>query len=187
MANNKAPLHPLFVHFPIALLGTSLVFDIIGLARSEPVWWSIAFWNIALGLVIAAVAATTGLLDSRRVKQDSPAAKIVIPHMLAMVAAVVAYGIALIIRGGPGIPSGAGVAGTIILEAVGLLLLIVGGYLGGEMVYRHGVGQVREVRPPATTPPGQPRRETRVPPAIMPPPRPGDGARGTEPRPPGLD
>lgn len=155
MAEHKLPLHPQFVHFPIALLGTSLIFDIIGLARGEPVWWSIAFWNIALGLVIAAVAATTGLMDSRRVKSDSPAAKVVTPHMLSMIAAVVAYGVALIIRGGPGTPSGAGIAGTIVLEAVGLLLLIVGGYLGGEMVYRHGVGQMRDDRPPAS-----PRRHT---------------------------
>lgn len=183
MANTRVPLHPLFVHFPIALLGTSLVFDIVGLVRNEPVWWTIAFWNIALGLVVGLVTATTGLLDSLRIRQDSPAAKLVTPHLLSMVAALSCYGIALIVRGGTGIPSSKGTLTTLVLEAVGLVLLIVGGYLGGEMVYRHGVGQMRDVQLPAN-PPRPPAPKTRVPPAIMPPPRATQPPLGGDDRPP---
>lgn len=129
------PLHPAVVHFPIALLGTSILFDVVGLVRDEPIWWMIAFWNIALGLGAAAVAATTGLVDSMGIWGDPPATKIVTRHLVAVVSAVSCYGVALVIRQGPHAPVGTALVGTLALEALGLGLLLVGGWFGGELVY----------------------------------------------------
>lgn len=52
------PLHAVLSDVPVGLLGTSLVWDAVGLWRGEPVWWAISFWAIALGLAVAAAAAT---------------------------------------------------------------------------------------------------------------------------------
>lgn len=138
------PLHPPLVHFPIALLGTSLLFDLVGLLRDEPVWWAIAFWNIALGLVIAVVTASTGLLDSLKVPEQSAASPMVVRHLSAMAGALSLYGAALAVRAGPARPQGWELTATLALEAAGLVLLLLGGWWGGELVYRHGIGRLRD-------------------------------------------
>ena len=51
------PLHAVLSDFPLALLGTSLLWDIIGILRGEALWWAISYWNIALGLGILATPA----------------------------------------------------------------------------------------------------------------------------------
>ncbi|HMI93678.1 MAG TPA: DUF2231 domain-containing protein [Polyangiales bacterium] len=134
------PLHTVFVHFPIALLGTSLAFDLLGLARDEASWWAISYWNIALGLAVSVITMVTGLIDSMRVPQDSPAAAIVTRHMIAMLAALSCYGAALAFRPVGRPPTAGALVATLALEGVGLGLLLLGGFLGGELVYRHGVG-----------------------------------------------
>lgn len=149
MAAPRYPLHPAVVHFPLALLATSLGFDLVGLVTHEGLWWAIAFWNIAAGLALGVVAATAGLIDSARVTGDSPASRVLNRHQLCMLAALGCYGGALLVRAGAGAPTGSRLAGTLAIEAVGLGLLLLGGYLGGELVYRHGVGHIQP-RPPAS-------------------------------------
>jgi len=129
------PLHPAVVHFPIALLGTSLAFDLIGVLREESVWWSISYWNIALGLVAAAVAAVTGLSDALSIENDPPATRKAIRHLVVVVLAVSCYGVSLAVRHGPQTPEGSAFGWTLALEALGLGLLLVGGWLGAELVY----------------------------------------------------
>jgi uncharacterized membrane protein len=48
------------------------------------------------------------------------------------------------VRGGPAPPAGRAAVGVLLLEGVGLLLLSVGGWYGGHLVFHHGVG--RETR-----------------------------------------
>lgn len=133
--------HPALVHFPIALLGTSLVFDLVGLLTGSAHWWAISFWNMVLGLSIGALTATTGLIDSTRVKSDSPASAVVSRHMFVILGAVSAYFCAVMVRFGPHEPVGMALVGTLALEVLGAGLLTYGGWLGGELVYRHGVGR----------------------------------------------
>ena len=137
----RHPLHAPFVHFPVALLGTSLLFDVVGLVRGEALWWAIAFWNVALGLCVGGVTAATGFADSLRIAPDSPASPVLTRHMLVVLAALSCYGAALLVRDGAGPPVGASRLATLGLEGVGLVLLLLAGWLGGEMVYRHGVGR----------------------------------------------
>lgn len=137
----RHPIHAAFVHFPIALLGTSLVFDGLGVWRAAPLFWAIAFWNIALGLGVSLLTVGTGLADSIKVPEDSPASPTVMRHLLVMLSALSCYGLALFARGGSATPTGNALFETLALEAVGLGLLMYGGWLGGELVYRHGIGQ----------------------------------------------
>lgn len=134
------PIHPLLVHFPIALWSISLVWDGIGIVLGAPVWWAISFWSLCGGTAMALPAGIAGLLDYAALAQGSPAEKVAIRHMMTMAAAGTMWLLSLIIRGGPSVPSGGRLAAALACSAAGLLLTMYGGWLGGALVYRHGIG-----------------------------------------------
>ncbi|MFL6215399.1 MAG: DUF2231 domain-containing protein [Blastocatellia bacterium] len=134
------PLHAVLSDFPVALLGTSLLWDALGVWRGEAVWWAISFWNMALGLVIALVAAMAGAVDYAAIKERDRALKLATTHMVVMLLAVSLYAASLLARGGPLPPAGATRIVALILESAGLILLVVGGWCGGHLVFHHGVG-----------------------------------------------
>ncbi len=137
------PMHALFVHFPVALLGTSLVFDGIGLVLERELWWQISYSNIGLGLAAGAFAVMTGLFDSLKLEEGSRAAKVANRHLMVMLAALTCYGLVLAVRPFEGLPLGSVRLASLGLEGAGLVLLLIGGWLGGELVYRHGVGRIK--------------------------------------------
>jgi uncharacterized membrane protein len=134
------PVHAIMASFPIALLGTSLIWDVIGMWRDDGPWWSISFWNIALGLVIALVTATAGAIDYAAIKQSDQVMKVATTHMILMLCAVTTYGGSLLLRGGPGIPTPNHRVIIMAIEFIGLILLVVGGWFGGDLVFKFGVG-----------------------------------------------
>jgi uncharacterized membrane protein len=135
------PLHAVLSDFPVALLGTSLLWDLVAYARGEPLWWAISFWNVALGLATAAAAACAGAVDYAALPQDDAALPTANRHMLLMLCAVTPYVLSLVIRGGASAPRGAGLWAVLALEGLGLLLLSAGGWYGGHLVFHHGVGR----------------------------------------------
>lgn len=139
------PLHAVLSDFPLALLGTSLLWDALGAWRNEAVWWAIAFWNMALGLLVALAAAAAGAVDYAAIKERDPALKLASTHMVLMLMAVGLYTTSLLLRGGPSPPAGAVRIAGLTLESVGLILLAAGGWCGGHLVFHHGVGS----KPPA--------------------------------------
>lgn len=135
------PLHAVLSDFPIPLLGTSLLWDAVAVWRGEPVWWAISFWNVALGLATAAVAACAGAVDYAAIRQGDPALQTASRHMLLMLCAVSPYVLSLVVRGGAVAPRGASLWAVFVLEGLGLLLLSAGGWYGGHLVFHHGVGR----------------------------------------------
>ena len=135
------PLHAILSDFPLALLGTSLLWDALAIWRGESLWWAISFWDMALGITIALLAATIGMVDYATIDKGHPAEGTALRHMLIMLATVSLYGIALLVRGGASAPQGGRRIATLALEAVGLLLLSIGGWFGGHLVFHHGIGR----------------------------------------------
>jgi len=135
------PLHAVLSDFPLALLGTSLLWDVIGLWRGESVWWAISFWNIAAGLAIALVAAMAGAADYAAIEQGERAQKLATNHMVLMLFAVSLYAASLFVRGGPTPPVGSSRIAAIALEGLGLILLGAGGWCGGHLVFHYGIGR----------------------------------------------
>ncbi len=132
----------LFVHVPVARLGTSLVFAGFGLILERELWWQISYGNIGLGLAAGAFAVMTGLFESLKLEEGSRAAKVASRHLLVMLAALTCYGSVLAVRPFAGLPLGSVLLASLGLEGAGLILLLIGGWLGGELVYRHGVGRI---------------------------------------------
>ena len=134
------PLHAILSDFPLALLGTSLLWDVIGVWRGEAVWWAISFWCITLGLVTAMLAAFAGAVDYAIIPQESPALGTALRHMLLMLTAVGPYLISVLLRGSAQPPAGKTLAAALTLEAVGMLFLSIGGWYGGHLVFHYGIG-----------------------------------------------
>ena len=134
------PIHPMLIPFPIGLLVFSLVADLVYIWRGNPVWEnSIAFYTLLGGIIGAAAAAVPGLIDwatltdRAAVKVANWHARLNIINVLIFIASFyqrTRSGATWIVNL-PMLP--------IILSCIGVIGLAVAGYLGGELVFRHGV------------------------------------------------
>src|SRR5262245_24565448 len=130
-------LHPMLVVFPLGLLATAVVFDVIGLLSHNAMWYGLAFWMIAAGIVGGLLAAVPGTIDYLGVPRNTRARSVGLYHGLGNVVVVVLFLASwLWRRPNPLDPT----TGAFVLSVVGIGLALVTGWLGGELVERLGVG-----------------------------------------------
>lgn len=124
------PIHPMLVAIPIGLWIFSLVCDLAPLfgASGEP-WATVAVYTMAGGIAGALLAAVPGLIDL--LSLPSPIKRTALLHMAINLGVVALYAVNLWLR----------LDGTMLvwLSVLGIGLLVVSGWLGGKMVYEHGV------------------------------------------------
>jgi uncharacterized membrane protein len=129
------PIHAMLVAFPIGLWGFSLIADLVYRAGlGGPSWPTVAYYTLAGGLVGALLAAVPGLIDLISIR-DARVKRIGLIHMIINLVVVALYAVNLYVRTTEGYSAATGVA----LSAIGVALLCASGWLGGSMVYRHGV------------------------------------------------
>lgn len=127
------PVHPITVHAPFGLLVGANGLDVATWLGLAPWTGDASWWLLAAGLAGATVAVTAGLIDYVAIPKGHPAGSTANLHLGLIACALSAYGVSLALRGDAS--SAAAVVG-----AVGLALLLAGGWAGGEMVYGHGIG-----------------------------------------------
>lgn len=148
------PIHPMLVPLPIGLFVFSFVADLVARYGAGDPWPSVAFYTMAGGLVGALLAAPFGLIDLLALSKNTRARKIGMAHMVINLAIVVLYLVNFALRW-----QGAPVEGApFLLSLVAILSLLVSGWLGGHMVYVHGVAVA-----PRTAQSYVERRQTQVP------------------------
>jgi uncharacterized membrane protein len=131
----RHPIHPMLIPFPIALWIFSLVCDLIyAMDWGTIIWNDMAFYTMAGGVLGALAAAVPGYLDYRSVS-DPTVKRIGQWHMLINLSIVVLFVINLSLR----MWSEPGAVLPILLSLIGIGMLSVSGWLGGELVYVHGV------------------------------------------------
>lgn len=135
MAMGLQELHPSIVHMPLAFAPLSVGADIAGALMDDPSLTAVGRATIGLAAAGAAVAAVTGLIAQEEVHAEGLAHQRLVTHRnLNLVGGTVLAGMALWRQKndpGPGyLALGAGLLGTMFYTA----------YLGGKMVYDHGVG-----------------------------------------------
>jgi uncharacterized membrane protein len=84
------PLHPMFVHFPIALTGAAFLFILLAYWRHNSSLEQTAFANIVLASISTIVAGLTGYLDNlKNYVGEAPnaSAKIVLATLLFLLTA----------------------------------------------------------------------------------------------------
>jgi uncharacterized membrane protein len=131
------PLHPMLVPLPIGLWIFSLVCDVVFFARGSVIWSSLALYTMAGGIIGALLAALPGLFDLYHLKH-SRAKTLGLWHMGINLSLVTLYILNFLWR----LNADPAAKGPFIISILGVLGLAVSGWLGGELVYAHGVGVV---------------------------------------------
>ena len=134
----RHPSHPLFVHFPSALLPAAFVFDIVSRLHADVTLTRAAFYNIAFGLSMAAGAAITGLVDYLPMVGGSRKKVLGTRHLIGQLIAMSAFGLSLLLRAFDYDADQTGTA-PLIAASGGVVALGIANYFGGELVYRQGM------------------------------------------------
>ena len=129
------PIHPMLVPFPIVCFIGTLGADLAFLRDGYHGWAVAGRALLLVGLIMAALAAVTGLTDFFGEKRIQGADAI--KHMLANVTAVVIELVNLILRwhNDAAIPKIG-----VYLSVLVTLILLYSGWKGGDLVYKHGMG-----------------------------------------------
>jgi uncharacterized membrane protein len=136
------PVHPMLIPFPFALWTFSLVADAIYYFfdhNALSVWDDVAFYTMAGGTVGALAAAVPGIIDYFSIK-DPRASKMAAWHARLNVLALLIFGADLYLRTNKGSDLvGRRLTIPVLLSILGIILISISGWLGGEMVYKHAV------------------------------------------------
>lgn len=130
-------IHPILIVFPLGLLATGVVFDIIYLIWGSATFATVAYWMIASGVIGGLIAAPFGWIDWFAIPAGTRAKSIGLWHGALNVIVVLLFIGSWWLRHDA--PANAGAIAYILSFAGGGLALI-GGWLGGELVERLGVG-----------------------------------------------
>lgn len=133
-------LHPLFVHFPIALLFMFFVVDLLGSWFGRADWRRTAGWFLYCGALSAGLTMVMGLLAAASVAHGGDVHEIMERHESLGVAVFVLAAILAIWRWlAKGQISGAANTLYLLFAAILTSLLMFTADLGGLMVYKYGV------------------------------------------------
>lgn len=137
----RHPLHPALVHFPVATWSLATLADGAAFRLGEPAW-RLAGITMAVGVVMAVPTMLLGFIDFLKIPTGSPAERDARRHMAAAATAWCAYAASLLLRldGSTLVAPG---TGALCSGVVGFLALCVAGWLGGKLVYVHGVNVQR--------------------------------------------
>lgn len=131
------PAHPMVIAFPLGLLATAVVFDVIFLVSDNPTWTQAAFYMIGAGVITGLVAAIPGTIDWLAIPRGTRAKRIGLIHGVGNVTVVLLFALSWFIRReNPAAPP----TGAVVAGLLGAGIAIVTGWLGGELVNRLGVG-----------------------------------------------
>ena len=145
------PIHPMLIPFPIGLLVFSFIADLIYLWRGNPIWKDyIAFYTMLGGIIGAAVAAIPGLIDWATLTERATV-RVANWHARVNIVTLLIFIINFYLRTSngsawilkmPNLP--------VILSIAGVIGLAIAGWLGGHLVFAHGVAvtSATKVEPP---------------------------------------
>ena len=135
-----APMHPIFVHFTIALTSASLVFDALGFFLGKTSLSNAGGWTLLGSAVMTLMTISTGLTSSTRAPVEEGEARSFLRAHMAL--GLTFFGLLLAITFWRIFlwQNGRGVSWLYLISlALVSLVMTTQGYLGGELVYRYGV------------------------------------------------
>ena len=131
------PIHPMLIVFPLGLLATAVIFDLIHLAAGGVTTAVVAYWMIATGIVGGFVAAPFGWIDWFAIPRGTRAKSIGLWHGAGNVLVLLLFiGSWWLRRNFPENPEPT----ALVLSFCGAGLALITGWLGGELVDRLGIG-----------------------------------------------
>ena len=131
-------IHPTLIVFPLGLLSTAVIFDLIYLFTDRPGFPPAAGYTIGIGVIGGLLAGLFGFIDYLAIPRGTRAKRVGAVHGLGNVVVLAFFAISWLVRMNadqwkPNV-------GALILSFAGIALAAVTGWLGGELVERLGVG-----------------------------------------------
>ena len=143
------PIHPPLTDATIGIYTFATIAalaDVLGISTNAAThgWWL----ALLAGLIVTVPTALTGLFDWLTIARGTELWKTATSHMVAMLTATVFFGLAALL-GKDSFDEGNVHAGDFVLTLIGFGLLTVGGWIGGSIVYVHGMRVLNLVEEPA--------------------------------------
>jgi uncharacterized membrane protein len=138
------PLHPPLTDATIGMFVLAAGLAVIGsLGWIEEEAGKACWLALVGGLIVTVPTAATGFADWVRLEWGSPRWRTATLHLAAMVTAVVLFAVAAWLQHA-GYRHGDVTSGGLVFSVLGLITLTAGGWLGGTMVFVHGVRVLSE-------------------------------------------
>ena len=138
------PLHAMLVPIPIVCFAGTLITDIVYWQSGAMLWANISAWLLLVGLIVSLVAAPAGMIDffgDPRIRELRAAWIHGIGNATALILSIFNCLIHTRDAYTSVVPTG------LILSALVVVILLVTGWNGWALVYRHGVGVRQTQRP----------------------------------------
>jgi uncharacterized membrane protein len=133
------PLHPPLTDVTIGTYTAASAFAVLSVlgvseGNTATAWWLL----LVAGLVVTVPTALAGLVDWLDIERGTPVKRTATLHLTAMVTATVFFLIAAIVGHGDYVDRAVG-GWSLVLTLIGFGLLTLGGWLGGAIVFTHGM------------------------------------------------
>jgi uncharacterized membrane protein len=159
------PGHPAHPPLTDATIGAytfatvAAIADTLGISDTAAThgWWL----ALIVGLIFTVPTAITGFIDWLTIETRTPLWRTATAHMIAMLITSAVF-LATVVAGKGSFDTGNIETGPFVLNLVGFGLLTLGGWLGGSIVYVHGMRVLNLVREPterAVSPVPKPEKE----------------------------
>src|SRR4028118_1515270 len=124
------PAHQMLIVFPLGLLGTSVIFDLIYWFTGNPTFSEVGFWMTVSGVIGGLIASPFGTIDWLAIPQGTRAKRVGLIHGGGNFLVTALFALSAYLRWGRAANEPDGF--TLILALTGFLLSLVTGWLGGE-------------------------------------------------------
>lgn len=128
------PVHPMLIVLPLGLLAMAVVFDIVYLVGGDDTFATVAFWDIAAGIIGGLAAAIFGLIDWLAIPRETRARRIGLWHGTGNLLIVLLFIVSWLLR----LPDHTYAPDLLpfVLGLIGVGMALGTAWLGGELVYR---------------------------------------------------
>ena len=132
----------MLAHFPVACWSLATIADIASL-HYGPSAWHLAGTLLWIGALVAVPTIVVGLFELIRIPKEPAPVRAGFMHMGVMLAAFLLYLMSLLLRVDKEHIIRPDMA-ALTFSVIGFAFLLVGGWLGGTLVYGHGAGGDRK-------------------------------------------
>lgn len=130
-------IHPMLIPFPLGLLATAVVFDIVYLITDRPGFAVAAAYMIGAGSIGGLLAAPFGWIDWFKIPSGTRAKSVGLLHGIGNIVVVVLFAVSWLLRAGAAWEP---TALALVCSFAAVLLAVAAAWMGGELVERLGVG-----------------------------------------------
>jgi uncharacterized membrane protein len=135
------PLHIMLIHFPAALLPMDIVCSIIGFYNGSSSFAACSFYSMCGGVLMGWLALVTGTFDLIGIIENKPASiKKALIHGIINTVVIIIYTLLLYIRYKSNSAFIQDPVVTMIIKAATVLLMLVGNYMGGNLILKDKIG-----------------------------------------------